>query len=105
MLHGRRLAVVLFLAVAAAPFFGLNLFGQDKDKKGSKDKDSAKDPTKVTLAWKFKKGEAFYQTMATTTTQNMTVMNNNVTQTQKQTFWFRWEPEKEEGGEWILTQK
>jgi hypothetical protein len=103
MLHGRRLSVFLFLAVVAVPFLGLDLLGQEKDKK--KEKEGSKDPTKVTLAWKFEKGKTFYQTMKTTTTQSMKVMNNDVTQKQEQTFYFSWTPEKEEGGKWVLTQK
>ncbi len=104
MLYGRRLSVFLFCAVAAVPFLGLELFGQDKDKT-KKDKEAPKDPTKVTLKWEFVKGQTFYQTMKTTTTQTMKVMNNDVTQKQEQTFYFSWTPEKEEGGKWVLAQK
>ena len=99
MLHGRR-TFFLFLAVLAVPFLGLDLFGQDKDKK-----DSSKDPTKVTLAWKFEKNKPFYQTMKTTTTQTMKVMNNDVTQKQEQTFYFSWTPVEEKEGKWVLEQK
>jgi hypothetical protein len=114
-----------FLVVLAFPLLGLDLFGQDKDKKGEAPKEqtkktedkktedkktedkkeSSKDPTKVTLAWKFEKGKPFYQTMKTNTTQTMKVMNNDVTQKQEQTFYFSWTPEKEEDGKWILEQK
>jgi hypothetical protein len=104
MLHGRRLSVFLFCAVAAFPFLGLDLFGQDKDK-DKKAKEGSKDPTKVTLAWKFEKGVPFFQTMKTTTTQTMKVMNNDVTQKQEQTFYFSWTPEKEDAGKWIIAQK
>ena len=101
MLHGRR-TFFLFLAVLAVPFLGLDLFGQDKDKDK---KDSSKDPTKVTLAWKFEKQKPFYQTMKTTTTQTMKVMNNDVTQKQEQTFYFSWTPQEEKDGKWVLEQK
>ena len=94
MLHGRRLMAFLFLAVVAFPLVSLDLFGQDK-KKDDKDKKDAKteapkDPTKVTLAWKFEKGKSFFQTMKTSTKQTMKVMNNDVTQKQEQTFYFEW---------------
>jgi hypothetical protein len=119
MLRGRRLMVFPFLVVLAFPLLGLDLFGQDKDKKGETPKeakktedkktedkkDSSKDPTKVTLAWKFEKGKTFYQTMKTSTTQTMKVMNNDVTQKQEQTFYFSWTPEEEKEGKWILEQK
>jgi hypothetical protein len=115
MLRGRRLMGFLFLAVVAFPLVGLDLFGQDKDKKSEDKKEDAKktetkkddtkkadtkkddgkkeapkDPSKATLAWKFEKGKTFYQKMVTDTTQKMTVMNNDVTQNQKQTFFFEW---------------
>ena len=104
MLHGRRLSVFLFCTVVAVPFLGLELFGQDKEK-DKKAKEGSKEGGKVTLEWKFKEKEPFYQTMKTTTTQTMKVMNNDVTQKQEQTFYFMWMPEKQEGGKWILSQK
>ena len=52
----------------------------------------AQDTTKdATLEWKFTKGGKFYQTMATTTTQNMKVQGSDVVQKQDQTFYFKWE--------------
>jgi len=57
MLHTRRLMAFLILAILALPFVALNLFGQKDDKKDKKD--TPKDPTKVTLAWKFDKGKTF----------------------------------------------
>ena len=105
MLYGRRFLVFLTAALLALPFASLNLMGQKDDKKADTKKDSSKDPTKVTLAWKFEKNKPFYQTMKTTTTQTMKVMNNDVTQKQEQTFYFMWMPEKQEGGKWILSQK
>ncbi|HWG47554.1 MAG TPA: DUF6263 family protein [Gemmataceae bacterium] len=104
MLHGRRLTVFLILAVLALPFLGLNLFGQDKDKDKDKEKKTPKDPTKVTLAWKFEKDKTFYQTMTTKTTQTMKVMSNDVTQNQEQTFYFSWKWLKDEGGKWEIEQ-
>jgi hypothetical protein len=106
MLHGRRLTVFLILTVLALPFLGLDLFGQDKDKgKKDKDKDASKDPTKVTLKWKFEKDKTFYQTMTTKTKQTMKVMSNDVTQNQEQTFYFSWKWLKDEGGKWEIEQK
>jgi hypothetical protein len=120
MLHGRRLTGILFLALMALPFAGLDLFGQAKDDKKKDDKkteqkkddkkteqkrDAPKDPTKVTLAWKFEKNKTFYQTMTTETKQTMKVMNNDVVQNQKQTFIFSWTPLEEKGGKWTLEQK
>ena len=105
MLHGRRLAGFLLVAVVAIPLLGLNLFGQDKGKKDDAKKETPKDSGKVTLAWKFVKGKTFYQTMTTKTTQTMKVMNNDVTQKQEQTFYFSWTPLEEKDGKWIIEQK
>jgi RNA polymerase sigma factor (sigma-70 family) len=60
---------------------------------------------RVFLKWKFEEGKPFYQVMTTTTTQSMKVMNNDVKQQQKQTFYFRWTPVKMDNGKWILKQK
>jgi len=91
MFFRRLLAGFLVLAVLA----GLTLpaFAQDKDKGKDKDKDKDKDKgkggeEKVVLKWKFKKDGIFYQTMSTKTVQTMKVMNNDVSQTQNQTFYF-----------------
>lgn len=125
MLHGRRLIGFLFLALMVLPFAGLDLFGQAKDDKKTDDKkteqkkddkkkddkktdqkkEGPKDPTKATLAWKFEKNKTFYQTMTTETNQTMKVMNNDVTQKQKQTFIFSWTPLEEKDGKWTLEQK
>lgn len=84
MLLRRLLAAGLMLAVAALP-----AVGQDK----------------ATLKWKFEKDKAFYQKMNTVTKQTMKVMNNDVNQTQNQTFYFVWTPVKQDGDKWILKQK
>ena len=60
---------------------------------------------KVALVWKFTKGQTFYQTMTTTTHQTMRVLNNDVTQTQTQTFYFSWTPTEQTGDDWIVSQK
>jgi len=112
MLH-RRLsaAAVLFLMAVVFP-----VAGQDKDKAKPPDKAPAPekapapapapagDKDKVSLQWKFDKDKTFYQTMRTETKQSMKVMNNDVNQTQKQTFFFSWKPIKNEGDHWIIEQ-
>ncbi|MHB1424447.1 MAG: DUF6263 family protein [Gemmataceae bacterium] len=112
MLHGRRLMIFLFPAILALPFAALDLFGKSKDdktkdEKGAKtqQKDESKDSPKK-LEWKFETNKPFYQKMVTTTKQNMKVMNNDVMQTQSQTFYFSWTPlEKAADGKWKLEQK
>jgi len=121
MLHGRRLIALLFAALLALPFAGLDLFGQAKDdkkkdekkteqkkdeKKADAKKEDSKDPTKSAMEWKFEKNKTFYQTMTTNTNQTMKVMNNDVKQDQKQTFYFSWTPlEQDKDGKWTLEQK
>jgi Family of unknown function (DUF6263) len=61
--------------------------------------------SKSTLAWKFEKDKPFFQKMTTTTKQDMTVQGNKVTQTQTQTFYFSWTPEKQDGDTWVIKQK
>ena len=60
---------------------------------------------KANLAWKFTKGQTFYQTMTTTTHQTMRVLNNDVTQTQTQTFYFSWTPTDQDKDDWTVSQK
>jgi hypothetical protein len=88
-------ALVVFALAAFA-------FGQEKDKDKVKDKAS---PDKSTLVWKFEKDKPFYQKMTTTTKQDISVMGNKVSQTQTQTFYFSWTPEKQDGDTWVLKQK
>src|SRR6185369_5500498 len=46
----------------------------------------------VKLEWKgFEKGKSFYQEMTTKTVQKMKVQGQDVTQTQTQTFWIKWD--------------
>ncbi len=59
----------------------------------------------VVFKWKFEEGKPFYQEMTTTTKQSMKVMNNDVMQIQKQTFYIRWTPIKKDNGKWVLQQK
>jgi hypothetical protein len=96
-----------FLVVAVAVSLAIPAVAQDKDKAKAKDKDKEKakekepakkdEPAKATgdkvgIKWKFEKGKAFYQKMVTKTVQTMKVMNNDVHQTQNQTFYFKFEP-------------
>src|SRR5213078_1535953 len=56
------------------------------------------------LAWKFTKDVPFYQEMTTKTIQNIKVQGLDVGQNQEQTFYFKFEPLKQEGDKWIVTQ-
>src|SRR5262245_29950929 len=95
------LLVLGFLAAVAVP-----ALAQDKDKDKEKDKDKdKKDDKGVVLAWKFEKDKTFYQTMTTETKQTMKVMNNDVVQTQKQTFYFKWKPTKVESDKVTIEQE
>jgi hypothetical protein len=98
----RRVLAALFALALVLPLCGLNLQGQEKKQKEDKKEDS-KD--KVTLKWKFEKGKTFYQKLTTETDQTMTVNNNPVKQTQKQTFYFSWTVDKVEGDTVLLIQK
>ncbi|HZY84541.1 MAG TPA: DUF6263 family protein, partial [Gemmataceae bacterium] len=57
------------------------------------------------LRWKFEKGRPFFQEVTTETIQTMKVMNNDVKQTQKQTFYFCWTPVEKKGDAWLLKQR
>jgi hypothetical protein len=60
------------------------------------------------LEWKFKEGDKgkFYQEITTETKQDMTISNQKINQTQKQTFYFSWLPVSEDKKEktWTLKQ-
>lgn len=60
---------------------------------------------KAKLAWTFTKDKSFFQTMTTTTKQELVVQGSKVNQEQKQTFVFAWTPVKQEGDTWTLKQK
>jgi hypothetical protein len=103
MFYRRLLAGVLVLGAV----MGLAVpVSAQKDKDKRKDKDKPKDKgAKVTLTWKFEKDKTFYQKMTTETNQTMKVMNNDVKQTQKQTFYFSWKPTKIEGDKVTIEQE
>jgi hypothetical protein len=98
MLHGRR-----WLALVVASVVALPLLGQDKKPDTTDKKPDSKE--KVTLKWKFEKGKTFYQKMNTETSQTMKVMNNEVKQTQKQTFYFSYTAGEPKDDKVELTQK
>jgi hypothetical protein len=82
-----------FLVVAVAVCLAIPAVAQDKDKKKDKEKDKPKaSGDKTTIKWKFEKDKVFYQKMVTKTVQTMKVMNNDVNQTQNQTFYFSFKP-------------
>src|SRR5262245_15947683 len=83
VLQRRALFSLLFAAIVAGP-----ALGQDAD-----------------LAWKFKEKTPFYQTMTTSTTQNMTVTGTKVEQKQEQTFYFMITPTKVDKDKVTLEQK
>jgi hypothetical protein len=68
-------------------------------------KKEEKKDVKSTLKWKFEKGKDFYQSMQTTTNQDMTVMGNKVSQKQDQTFFFKWTFVEDKDGKWTVKQK
>jgi len=103
MLSRRFLVVLLVLAALAG--ITIPVVGQDKDKDKGKEPDKSKAGDKVSMKWKFEKGKAFYQKMVTKTTQNMKVMNNDVNQTQNQTFFFKWTPTKVEKDKATIEQE
>jgi hypothetical protein len=86
-----------FLVVAVAVSLAIPAVAQDKDKDKAKEPPKKDEPAKVTgdkvaIKWKFEKDKAFYQKMVTKTVQIMKVMNNDVNQTQNQTFYFSFKP-------------
>jgi hypothetical protein len=97
MLLRRLLGSVVVLVAMTLPMMGQEKKDDKKEDKGSSDK--------ATLKWKFEPGKTFYQKMFTTTTQNMKVTNNEVTQKQDQTFYFSWTPVEEKEGNWTIKQK
>ncbi len=110
-MFSRRLLAGLLILGAGASLSVPALAQKDKDKEKPKPKEVTppKETGKVTLAWNFGTAAApakeFFQTMTTTTEQTMTVMNNKVTQKQKQTFIFSWKPLALVGDKWTIEQK
>src|ERR1700692_3875609 len=96
----RCLIATLVLTVS----LGLSSQGQEKGK-NEKAKDEKAKGEKAALVWKFEKDKTFYQKMTTVTKQTMKVLNNDVSQTQNQTFIFSWTPTEQKGDDWTVTQK
>src|SRR5207249_853206 len=80
-----RLCVAALLAVA----LGAAVTAQDKSR----------------FELKLEKDKAFYQKMQTVVTQIIKVQNQDLTQKQDSTFWFKWTPEKQDGDKWTVKQK
>lgn len=64
---------------------------------------AAQDKSRFEL--KLEKDKAFYQMMKTEVTQVIKVQNQDLTQKQDSTFYFKWTPEKQDGDKWTLKQK
>jgi hypothetical protein len=97
----RLMAGLLMLGMLCG--LAASVVAQEKDK--GKDKEKPKEGEKSVLKWKFEKDKVFYQKMFTKTVQNMKVLNNDVPQTQSQTFYFSWTPTKVDGDKVTLKQK
>lgn len=108
----RFLIAALVLGIGILPSQGQQDKKDEIKKTDEKKKDDKKDDKKgdasgdkALLKWKFEKGKTFYQKQVTETKQTMKVMNSDVVQTQKQTFYFSWTPESQDGDKWIIKQK
>ena len=80
---------------------------KDEPKKDETKKDETKKDAPAVdnpLALKFVKDVPFYQEMKTMTIQNIKVQGLDVGQNQEQTFFFKFEPKKQEGDKWIVQQ-
>jgi Family of unknown function (DUF6263)/Sigma-70, region 4 len=82
----------------------IDLFVQERQarQEAEKKKEEGK-PIEITRT--FDMGKFFSQAMTTKTKQTMKVMGSEVVQTQDQTFYFSWTPEKQDGDNWIVKQK
>jgi hypothetical protein len=56
------------------------------------------------ITWKFTKDVPFYQEMTTQTVQNIKVQGLDVGQNQNQTFFFKFDPIKQEADKWVVKQ-
>jgi hypothetical protein len=99
----RFFAALLVLGALAG--MSVRVSGQGKGKEKEKETAKAGDTKAVTLKWKFEAKKPFYQKMVTKTVQNMKVMNNDVNQTQSQTFFFKWTPTKVENDKTTIEQE
>jgi hypothetical protein len=103
----RLLIAALVLGVGILPTIAQDK-DKDKDKKEDKKNEKKEEPKggeKALLKWKFDSKTPFYQKMVTETKQTMKVQNQDVNQTQKQTFYFSWTPVRKDGESWVIKQK
>lgn len=99
----RRLFIAFLIFGLVGPSFS-----QDKDKKDDKKEEKKEDKKSgdVNIAWKFEKDKTFYQEMTTETKQTMKVMQMDIVQNQKQTFYMSWTPkEQDKDKNWVVNQK
>lgn len=59
----------------------------------------------IELKWKLVAGQSFYQEITTETEQKMKIQAMEVAQKQRQTFWLKWTPAKEDDKTWTLEQE
>jgi hypothetical protein len=110
-----RRFVAALLVLGALAGMSVPVSGQGKDKDKDKEKAPVKDKDKkaeekvsgdkIKFEWKFEPKKSFYQKMVTKTVQVMKVMNNDVNQTQNQTFFFKWTPTKVENDKVTIEQE
>ncbi len=81
-----RFCIATFLVICCAALVG-----------GQPPKDA---PQKFDL--KLEKDKKFYEVINTDVTQVIKVMGQDLTQSQKSTFYFKWTPVKQEGEKWVL---
>lgn len=98
---------LLFAGLLALGLVGFSVAQEKADpKKDDKKTEQKSDGGPVDLKWKFEKDKTFYQEMTTDTKQTMKVMGMDITQNQKQTFYFSWKPlDKDKDGNWVVEQK
>ncbi len=101
------LAILVFLELTTVAYARCRIFRR-RFGKGPIPACHAKQPTEelIALRWRFQLDKPFYQIVTTETKQDMTIMQMKVSQSQKQTFYFRWTPiGRDENGNWIIKQK
>ncbi|HJZ94118.1 MAG TPA: DUF6263 family protein [Gemmataceae bacterium] len=77
---------------------------KDEGKKDEGKKDATSPAGENPLACKFEKDKPIYQKMSTKTIQNIKVQGLDVGQNQEQTFFFKFEPIKQDGDKWVVKQ-
>jgi RNA polymerase sigma factor (sigma-70 family) len=82
----------------------IDLFIQERPARQEAEKKKEEGKT-IEITRTFDMGKFFSQTMTTKTKQTMKVMGSEVVQSQEQTFYFSWTPEKQDGDNWIVKQR